>query len=95
MIGNANHVTTDLGDAGVEAWGVDRPTCEVARTIGKPLTVEKAKKVMSHRRVLQTINIVSVVLVPSRNKMFLSCGRLRAAEGEFTEYEIFPAEPPK
>jgi len=30
-----------------------------------------------------------VVFDPAANKMHLSCGRMKAAEGEFKEYRIF------
>ena len=31
-----------------------------------------------------------LAILPAKNKMLLSCGRTRAAEGEFREYELFP-----
>jgi hypothetical protein len=95
IIGNANHVTTELGRDDVRAANIDWPACGVATMFGKPLVPDDVRRVMADSRVILPINIVSVVFMPSQNRMLLSCGRLRAAEGEFTEYELFPtAEAP-
>jgi len=97
MIGNANHVTTDLGIEGIEAGSPTWPACTVARYLGPPLDTDKLQQVMSDELVMLPINILSVIFVPAQNRMLLSRGRLRAAEGEFREYELFPqaAEAPE
>lgn len=89
MIGNANHATAEAGLKGVSAMPASWPTCEVAEELGLPLTVEKAKRVMAERRVLQQSNLLSVVFVPERNAMHLSCGMRRAAAGRFEEHQLF------
>jgi len=94
MIGNANHVTTDLGVPGLEPGSPTWPTCTAARLVGKPLDPDRARQVMADEMVLQPINILSVIFVPEDNCMFLSCGRMRAAAGEFTRYELFPEPAP-
>ena len=90
ITGNANHVTTDLGEAGVRPSRLDWPAPEVARALGRPLSAQDVRHVMAHEKVMLSINIVSVVFLPAQNKMLLSCGRLRAARGEFVEYTLFP-----
>jgi hypothetical protein len=44
--------------------------------------------------VIQGINMVSAVFAPAANRVHLSCGRMRAAEGAFKEYELFAGEQP-
>lgn len=89
MIGNANHATDAGGLDGPLVYPEEWPTCAVAREIGLPLTVDKARRVMADRRVLQSINILSVIFLPQRNTMRLSCGRNRAALGGFESYKLF------
>jgi hypothetical protein len=89
MIGNANHATSEAGLPGLKRGDASWPTCEVAAELKKPLDVAAAEKVLADQRVLQWINIVSVVFDPTANKMHLSCGRTKAAEGAFREYQIF------
>ncbi len=89
MIGNANHATREAGLPGMRYGRADWPTCEVAAEPGKPLDVAAAERVLADRRVLQWINMVSVVFDPAANRMHLSCGRMKAAEGVFREYRIF------
>jgi hypothetical protein len=93
LIANANHPTREAGWTGLRGFGpADSPAGDVARALGARLDVEKTRGVMADRRVLASINLLSVVFVPAKNKMHLSCGRTRAAEGEFKEYELFPEE---
>lgn len=93
MIGNANHYVAAAWKklpAGMPSGRASWPTCHEAAKQGKGLTSDKVKAVMASYAVLQNINIVSVIFKPKANKMLLSCGRLRAAKGTFTEYELFP-----
>jgi hypothetical protein len=55
-----------------------------------PLDVEAMQAVMADPRVIQEINLLTVIFQPSRNRMRLSCGRQRAAEGVFQEMAMFP-----
>jgi len=90
LICNANHVTTDLGLAGVQPLAPDWPACAVARELGRPLTVEKIIQLMRDHRVLDPINMLSAVFVPEEGYMLLSCGRPLAAKGDFARYDLFP-----
>lgn len=89
MIGNANHPTTDVAPPGEPGPGPDWPTCYAASKLGRPLDIQGMQQVMADPAVLQGINMISVIFAPARNKMFLSCGRMRAAEGAFIEYPLF------
>ncbi len=89
MIGNANHATREAGLPGLRHGDAGWPACAVAAEMKKPLDAAAAERVLADPRVLQKINIVSVVFDPGGNKMHLSCGRLAAAEGVFREYRIF------
>ncbi len=89
MICAANHPTTDAVPENRRTGPADWPLCQVARRLGKPLTPDSMKKCLADRDVIQDINMLSVVFLPSANKMLLSCGRMRAAEGPFTEYKLF------
>ena len=86
LIGNGNTRASMLKAAG---RSVDSPAGDVAREMGGALDVKKITRVMADRRVLQSINILSVVFVPAKNRMYLSCGRYYAAKGEFKEYPLF------
>jgi hypothetical protein len=89
MIGAANHPTTEAVPENRRTGPADWPMCRVARRLGKPLTPELMKKTLADPEVIQDINMLSVVFLPSANKMLLSCGRMRAAEGVFIEYKLF------
>jgi hypothetical protein len=94
LIANANHPTREAGWTGLRGFGpADSPAGDVARALGARLDVEKTRGVMADRRVLASINLLSVIFQPAKNKMQLSCGRTRAADGEFREYELFIAKP--
>jgi hypothetical protein len=93
LIANANHPTKEAGWTDLRGLGPpDSPAGDAARALGAKLDADKARGVMADRRVLLDCNLVSVVFQPARNRMFLSCGRARAAEGEFKEYELFAEE---
>ena len=94
MIGNANHATREAGLAGLRFGPAGSPTCDVAAELKKPLGVADVSKVLADRRVIQGINMVSVIFAPAANRMHLSCGRMRAAEGTFKEYELFAEDQP-
>ena len=89
MIAAANHATREVGLRGAPTGPADWPACVAARDIGLPLTVAKMEMALKDKRVLQDINILSVVFAPSRNRMRLSCGRWRAARGKYFDYSIF------
>ncbi len=62
-----------------------------SREIGLPLNVERMQQVLAHPKVLQpNLNLVSVIFDPTMNRMFLSCGRLAAAQGTFMKHQLFP-----
>ncbi len=89
MICCANHATTDAAPENRRSGPADWPLCRVARKLGKPLTADLTRQCLADPEVLQDINMLSVVFLPRANKMLLSCGRMRAAEGTFTEYTLF------
>ena len=94
IIGNANHPTTDACRHAEARRPAGEPTCVVSRELGLPLNVERMQQVLAHPKVLQpNLNLVSVVFDPTMNRMFLSCGRLAAAQRTFTEQLLFPDQP--
>lgn len=94
VIGNANHMTEEAGLEGVPVGPASHPACDVARRMGGPLDAGKVRRVMADPHVMMDINILSAVFLPSSNRMLLSCGRMRAAQGEFREYALFPDRGP-
>lgn len=92
MICCANHATTDAAPENRRSGPADWPLCRVARKLDKPLTADLTRQCLGDPEVLQSINMLSVVFLPAANKMLLSCGRMRAAEGPFTEYTLFEKE---
>ena len=97
LLGAANHATREAGLEGLRLGSADRPVCVAARDAGLPLDVARVKRVLRDRRVLQDMNIFSVILKPRRNEMWISGGRWRAAMGKFKPCNIFQKrgqEPP-
>lgn len=94
MIGNANHATRDSGVQGARRYGdPDAPTCTVASAIGGPLDPADMQGVMRHRRVLASINLLSVVFVPADNRMYIAAAKAPAASGDFHTFEMFTDAP--
>lgn len=93
IIGNANSVTTSACWYPGVRGAADLPTVAVSREIGLPLDVDRMQQVLANGYVIQETNIVSVIFDPTMNRMFLSCGRMLAAWGTFTEYQLFPDQP--
>jgi hypothetical protein len=96
MIGNANHCTRETnvrGDSFVPVYRATWPTVDVARRTPGKLDAAAARRIMAHRRVLQPINILSVVFEPGANRMQLSLATRNAARRPFVEYELFPETP--
>lgn len=90
MIGNANHATRDSGVKGARRYGdADAPTCSVASGITGPLGPDEMQGVMRHGRVMQSINLLSVVFVPADNRMYVAATKAPAARGKFTPLEMF------
>jgi len=89
LIANANHPTSEAGFKGGR-HSAEYPAGEVARSFPPALAPLQVAEIMRHRKVLQYSNLLSVIFVPQANVMYLSCGRYRAAAGEFKRYEIFP-----
>ena len=57
-----------------------------------PLNVDRMKSVLADARILQWINIQSVIFRLERNEMHISCGKYMAAEGPYQTIELFKAE---
>jgi hypothetical protein len=96
MIGNANHCTAATavrGNSHVPQWPASWPTVDVARRTAGKLDAAQMQRIMADRRVLQSINILSVVFEPAENRMHLSIAGRNAARRTFVEYELFPAKP--
>lgn len=92
MIGNANHATRDSGVEGARRYGdPDAPACTVASGITGPLDADDVQGVMRHGRVMQSINLLSVVFVPADNRMYVAATKAPAARGKFTPLEMFTA----
>jgi len=93
MIGNANHCTDEANVRGF-TWVPRRraswPTVDVARNLRGPIDADTMRTVLADRRVLQSINIQSIVFEPSENRMIMSIATGHAAKGRFVEYRLFP-----
>ncbi len=91
LIANANHATCGKSDKPDRDTSRDNaPAGDVASDAKAAMGPKEVQGVMGSFKVIQLINILSVVFVPADNKMYLACGRYRAAAGEFTEHVIFP-----
>ena len=88
MIGNCNDRTIDMSSGKPYQNNVNWPVDDTMKK-QQPLTVEQLKQKMGSQSVLQWHNIMSVIFIPAENRMLMSCGRYRAALGNFTEYKLF------
>ena len=89
LLGAANHATREAALKGLDLGSADWPVCVAARDAGLPLDLARTKRVLRDPRVLQDLNLFAVIFRPSRNEMWISGGRWRAAMGKFKPYKMF------
>ncbi len=65
--------------------------CATYQNVMKSSTLDAdgLKKVMSHPDVMLSINLLTAIFDVKNNRMYLSCGKYKAAEGPYEEYRIF------
>jgi len=96
MISNANHPTKEAGIEGLKSSqtaSAEHPVCTAAKRINGKFNAKSVQKLMAGPTVLQPrLNLLCVVFIPEKNRMWLSCGRESAANGPFVEFKLFKIE---
>ena len=81
--------TEAAGASEADAARTNSPAGETLKKLTGPLGLEQMRRVVADPAVMRGHNLLCALFVPAENRMLLSCGRIRAAQGKFTEYKLF------